>query len=340
MRPARGRLAHTVGPLAACAALLLGALAAACAPSRANAQAPAPPGAIEVTTTTEPEEPRVGERVRVVVEVTHDTDRLVVMTEGLERQPGLEVITTEPPTSLPRGDRLTTTFAFVVQPFALGPVDLGAVTLQLLAEDGSTVERRQSLPAIAVRTTVALDQASLRPLKPQATVPGAPPAWVRPALTGGGLAVLVGGVTLAVLYSRTRLRAARRVLVPSRPPTPAEDEARRELDAVRALDLLAIPDLEAYYGRLSSVVRGYLQDRFDFRATALTRSELERRMTAEGLDRWQARLVTGLLERCDAAVYARVYPPLASADHDLTVAYEIVELARPQREVEAEAVPA
>ena len=41
-------------------------------------------------------------------------------------------------------------------------------------------------------------------------------------------------------------------------------------------------------------------------------------------------LVAGLLERCDDAVYAHRYPDFASADHDLTVAYEIVELSRPR----------
>lgn len=53
-------------------------------------------------------------------------------------------------------------------------------------------------------------------------------------------------------------------------------------------------------------------------------------MTSHGVDRWQARLVSGLLDRCDRAVYARQYPDPASADHDLTVAFEIVELSRPR----------
>jgi hypothetical protein len=60
-------------------------------------------------------------------------------------------------------------------------------------------------------------------------------------------------------------------------------------------------------------------------------------MTSHGVDRWQARLVSGLLERCDLAVYARQYPDPASADHDLTVAFEIVELSRPQAATPSEA---
>lgn len=307
-------------------------------PPVARAQ-PVPPE-VSVAITLEPEEPRIGERVLVRIEVEHRADRLVTMPSPVTRRSDLELISSELPTTLAAGDRLTTTFAFVVQPFALGAIDIGSVGLQLLAEDGAVEEFSAAVPPIQVRTTLDPDRAALRPLKPQASIAGAPAAWERPALFGGvvgatGLVLLGAGLAI-----RRRLRRASVPLLAPLPSADAEDSARRQLDALRAHDLLAIPDLETYYGRLSIAVRAYLQERFDFRATALTTHELERRMGAQGLDRWQARLVTGLLERCDAAVYAGVYPPLASADHDLTVAYEIVELARPRRETEPQAVPA
>ena len=111
----------------------------------------------------------------------------------------------------------------------------------------------------------------------------------------------------------------------------AEGAARGRLDALAAADPLAHADYDAYYGTLANVVRDYLQQRFGFNARALTTAELQRRMVALGVDRWQARLVSGLLDRCDAAVYAGRRPDPVSADHDLTVAFEIVELSRPQQ---------
>ena len=60
-----------------------------------------------------------------------------------------------------------------------------------------------------------------------------------------------------------------------------------------------------------------------------TAAQLQTRMEGRGVERRQARLVAGLLDRCDAAVYAHRNPDPASADHDLTVAFEIVELSRP-----------
>ena len=84
-------------------------------------------------------------------------------------------------------------------------------------------------------------------------------------------------------------------------------------------------------------MRSYLTDRFGFPAFALTTTELQERMVRQGLDRWQARLVGGLLNQCDAVVYASYRPARERADADLTAAYEIVEMSR-QAEPELEEV--
>jgi hypothetical protein len=308
-----------------------------------GASAQTPPG-VTVTTSVEPAEPRLGDRVHVTLAVQHPDDVLVSLVDGPARRPDLELIESQLPVTEPvpgTPGMLRTSFVLVLAPFALGPVEAGTVTLQALREDGSALEFVEALPPLRVRTTVREGDSELRPLKPQASIAGAPPAWMRPVLAGGATLGVIAAVAAAYLTLRRRMRRGALALLPPLPPATAEDGARRQLDALRARDLLSTGDFEGYYGRLSSTVRAYLQERFAFRATALTATELDRRMAVEGLDRWQIRLVSGLLERCDAAVYARRYPPLASADHDLTLAYEIIEFARPRREAaDGQAVPA
>jgi hypothetical protein len=174
----------------------------------------------------------------------------------------------------------------------------------------------------------------LRPLKPQVSIAGAPPAWVRPAIAAAGLVALGLLVGLALLWRRARTADDTVEAIPV--DTSPERIARDALDALGAQGALRVQsgtarlDYPEYYGGLATTVRTYLSARFGFNAYALTTTELERRMVSHGVDRWQARLVGGLLERCDDAVYAHRYPDFASADHDLTVAYEIVELSRPR----------
>ncbi|MDZ7727711.1 MAG: hypothetical protein U5Q44_05650 [Dehalococcoidia bacterium] len=60
-------------------------------------------------------------------------------------------------------------------------------------------------------------------------------------------------------------------------------------------------------------------------ALALTTTELARRMQQEQLDRWQTRLVAGLLENCDLVVYGGFRPPEERRSADLGMAQEIME---------------
>ena len=110
-----------------------------------------------------------------------------------------------------------------------------------------------------------------------------------------------------------------------------EDRARAILEAAGAA-FATNRDFVAYYGTIAVTVRNYLTERYGFHAFALTTVELRNEMNRRGIDRWQARLVDGLLTQCDSAVYARYMPALERADHDLTAAYEIVEMSRPQPE--------
>ncbi len=318
--------------LVALAALVLGATVASS--DRASAQTPeAAPSDLEIRVTLDPPEARLGERVEIIVSVTHPSDRLVTAGQ-LTPSNAIEVIETRDPVSEVLDSETTVTeFSFVIAPFELGQLALGSVPITALREDGTVTNASASIPPLTVVLGLQPNDTELRPLKPQAEVAGAPPPLLTrtsAALGAAVLSILVLGTGLVALLRRKPPEAEEQPVE----PLSIEDATRRRLDALGRARYLEDGDFEGYYGELSLAVRDHLEARFGFRATALTTRELERRMTAEGVDRWQARLVAGLLQRCDAAVYAHIHPDAASADHDLTVAYEIVELSRPQRELE------
>ncbi|MBX7111260.1 MAG: hypothetical protein K1X87_05360 [Dehalococcoidia bacterium] len=281
----------------------------------------------------------LGERIRITITAQHP-DSVLIDVLPPEDSSTLRVVEKPPPTTTPgkRGGPSVTQFAFVVAAFSLGPQQLPPMRLTWIDDNGVSGEQAVEAPAFTVASTVAPGDTELRPLKPQLSIEGAPVAWQLPAAIGGALLVLAIGVGGGLL-ARHRRPTAIRVAAPE-PALTMEDAARKRLETMAAAHPLAAGDYDAYYGTISGVVRGYLEERFAFRATALTTPELERRMTGQGVERWQARLVGGLLDRCDAAVYAGRRPDPASADHDLTVAFEIIELSRPQAEpASAEALP-
>jgi hypothetical protein len=72
----------------------------------------------------------------------------------------------------------------------------------------------------------------------------------------------------------------------------------------------------------------------------MTTTELKRSMTDFGVDRWQARLVGGLLTESDAVNFAQYVPARARCEQNLEMAYQIVDAADPAIEQRAEAAPA
>lgn len=290
---------------------------------------------VDVEVTVTPPVAHIGDLVYIQLVVDHDPD--VIVSAAAPQLEGVDRIGTPQPSTetLPDG-RERTTMEFVIQPFTLTALDPGAIRVEWLREDSTSGAVEIDVPPVPVEPVRAENDNALRPLKPQAEVPGAPPAWVRPlAIAAVALATLAAMAVVGVAVWR-RLH---RTPIALEPELTAEDRARAALDQLTGRRLASEEDFQHYYGALALIVRRYLEQRFEFNATALTTRQLDERMVDAGVDRWQARLVTGLLGRADAAIYARRYPAPHSADHDLTVAYEIVELGR-RAPVEAEAVPA
>ena len=313
----------------ACGLVLL----AAAAPAAAQ-EARADGIAVEVT--LDPPAAMLGEPVRLVIRVEHGADQVVAVgrvDQSLAVHLVEDVRVSEGEAA---GGRAVSEHVYAVAAFSLGRVDLGEAVVRALRDDGSRTELRVALPSLTIEATTAEDDESLRPLKPQRDVGGAPLPWERVEVIAGAL--VAAGALLALLLAWRALRSllTRRSLARAegeREGRPLEESARSRLDALAGHGPPGEgAEVVNYYSEIASVVREYLEASGGFRATALTTSELEGRMVREGIDRWQARLIVGLLERCDRAVYARRHPDRESADHDLTLAYEIVELGRARAE--------
>ncbi len=314
------------------AMLVLAALVLSYAPKDARAQQPATIMGVEIALNRP--QASVGDRLILTLQIRHRPDVAVTATPDPPQylEFGKPAVST---LAMPDAS-VQTTVIWTVQPFVIGTINLRPFPVSWVTQDGQTGRFLVQPPPLEVVPIRAAGDEALRPLKDPVAVPGGPPAWLRPLLTA--LAVLasialVAGLSLLAWRQLRRLLARWRPIAPAyeapTEPVSAETSARGSLDAVAGLSLSDPAAFERYYGTIAMVVRRYLSDRIGFNAHALTTDELERRMTANGVDRWQARLVGGLLERCDAAVYAHRFPDPASADHDLTVAYEIVELSRP-----------
>jgi hypothetical protein len=286
---------------------------------RAGAQSTAP----EVTVTLDKNRVTVGDPISLTVTVRHAPDVRIVTT-SLDDQLGvLEPLASDPPDEHPVGGELELKLHYRVAVYQTGNVPVPAFVVAYTNADGSPGQATAvSPPAITVQSIVPANAnpTDIKGLKPQFSM--SVPAAVSGALVAGGVAVVLA-LVLAALAGVVLLQRRRR-REPPRVPS-AADAAREELDRVVALNLFAKGELVEHYRLIGACIRRYITGRFGFPAVTLTTGELERQMEARGVDRWPARLVAGLLNECDAVIYARYVPAPARAEADNAMAYEIVE---------------
>jgi hypothetical protein len=291
--------------------------------------AAAPPDVVDMQVNL-PDRLTVGDRLNYVI--TIEADAGVDFTLVQSSLPDvLEVVGTPTTTSRPIvGGRVQVVMTVQLAVFAPGPITVPPITLRYFGQDIEGGDLQTPPSQFNVTSVLSNDPAVPQPrdLKPQAEIGVSAPSWILPAL-GASLATLA--LVAALLFVRLRAVKQRAAYVPAPMATEdlPEDRARVVLDTAGAGFSLDGDYIE-YYSSIGVTVRRYLTERYGFPAFALTTRELESEMLRRGLDRWQVRVASGLLEQCDSVVYASYRPAAERADADLTAAYEIVEMSRPQ----------
>ncbi len=269
--------------------------------------------------TVEPAAARIGDHLRLAVRLVLPPGDQPELAPGTDGWAGIELVALQPPRQLETGPAgVTWLLEATIAPFALGDL---AFSPTIAVVSGSEVRTLEPEPVlVAVLPTLAADAPlELTPLAAPAAIPGAESPLLRPALVGVAAAVLLALAGGAALFIR-RMRSRRPVPRPA-PPPPSRDPA---LEALLLVEQTIETDPVAAYRALAAAVRAELARRFGIPATALTAAELRARLEAEGADRWAARLAGGLLEACDAVVYAGYRPASARRQADLALAYELV----------------
>jgi len=257
----------------------------------------------------------LGEQVVMTLRVTAPRGATVELTPGTPSWTGVELAGVESVSQVPQGDSVVWVIEARVAPFLPGEFDFAPSVAIVQASEARNV----TLPAVrftAVPTLGPDAELALTPLPGPVAIGGAESPLLRPAIVIGALlgAALLGLLTWFIVR-RVRKSLRRPGAGPAAPALPPSLEG--------AAGLLHTDPVTAYR-MMSAVVKAELARRYSLRATALTSTELRRKLEASG-DRWQARLVSGLLEECDSVIYAGYRPAGERREADLTMAREIVE---------------
>jgi hypothetical protein len=262
----------------------------------------APPGPPSAAWTADPPQPRVGDRITARLTVTLP-EGARPLWDGVT--PDFGQLAAAPDEAAPpapsepgAGGRTFTLYADLP-----GDYRLPAVTVPYATADGASGS--VSAAPLALTVAGAFDPAGTlpppAPAKPPVTVP--PPWGLYGAILGGVLLALGA----ALWWWRRRRPGEAPVPTVSAPPVPPD---RAALARLAELDPAGLPP-RAFYGALSEVARGYLEDRFGVPARARTTPETTALLN--GREAPVGAPVAEWLAGWDLVKFARLDPPREEA---------------------------
>jgi hypothetical protein len=292
---------------------------------------------ISLTVTATPAEADLSQHVRVVLEVVAPADlsvelenyghELTKSDRTFQFRVSRSSEQSEPPSADGRRRRVQT---YDLEFFLAGPHELPGARLTYAKSVGSAGEPSENPPTasleteslpIVIREPVAarLEPEELRRITVLDPVE-LPSPWHRwwPA------ALPAAAVAAAWFWFRRRRRREA-----AAPPIPAHEWALAELARLVADDLVGHGLLQEYFYRISDVVRGYIERRFDVSAPEMTTEEFlaaasrDHRFESEHTD-----ALTRFLTECDLVKYARHQPTTAECDGVHKAARRFIERTR------------
>lgn len=311
--------------LLAFALLLLAPLDAARGLSRTSESGP-----VRATVTLDPDAPRIGDPVELVLEVSAEDGVEVLMPEFGEALDRFTVVDFAPSETLDPDSRTLARQRYRLQLSRSGPQSIPPLLVEFIDRRPGRTPAPEGLDAYELLTeridfeveSVLGSDASLElnpalgALGPRRT-PGAP-RW--PWALAGLVVLAAASPFLFRAWTRYRAQSRRKS---------AYQVARAELDGLLYGPRPAIHDLtavDAFYVALSGIVRRYLEDRFGLHSPEQTTDEfLDSLASSPDLRRDHQELLNEFLRGADLVKFAHLLPDAAGLNSSVGLAQRFLE---------------
>ena len=291
--------------------LLALALVPAAAASEEALTRDAERGPVSATVSLRPAEPRIGDVLELRVEVRAESGVELLMPEFGEALDRFAIVDFVPEESLAPDGSTVAVQRYRLQPSRSGPQSIPSLLIEFVDRRPGRAPAPEGEDAFELLTErLDFEVASVLPedapleLRPArgALPPLAPPG--RPPWLWGGLALLaLAGVAPLALRAQRRWSAQRL-------RRSASEIARAELDELLYGSRPRTPaEMDAFYVKLSGIVRRYLENRFSLHAPELTTEEfLEAMRSSPELVRSHRQLLRDFLSGADLVKFAGFQP--------------------------------
>ena len=268
-------------------------------------------GPVTATVRLEPAEPVIGDVLSLTVDVLAEPEVEVLMPAFGEALEQYAIVDFVPHQKLDDEGRTQTTQRYHIQPNRSGKQAIPPILIEFVDRRGGHSPAPEGRDAhellterldfqVASMLPEGVVQELRDPLGELAKIePPGSPLW--PWIVGGALLLSAAGPFGLRALMEWRRRARRRT---------AYEIARARLDRLVVRPEPGSPEeIDAFFVELSSVVRNYLEARFELRSPELTTEEfLDQMSGSPDLSHEHQRLLQGFLRRADLVKFARHLP--------------------------------
>jgi hypothetical protein len=256
------------------------------------------PGGIGVTTRASGDSVTVGERLRVVHEITYPDSLTLLPPERME--PGTCRLVSADWKQDKKDDRVTATARLDVVTTNLEKAFLPGMAFRFVTPSGDTLSARGDDIEVGVRRMTG-EKSEPKPLKPQWQ---APRGW-------GFLLWIAGALALAALaFWLIRRRRRRPAAKPAEPEITADVAAYRRLDEIERMKLLERGEIKTHYTLVVDVLRTYLERRYLILALDQTTDEILWDLRQHEADTGD---IEPVLREADLVKFAKYRPEIGAA---------------------------
>ena len=266
----------------------------------------------------------IGKPVQLQIQAQHLPDEAVELPELLNESV-VEILTRESERISIDSNRTETVFDLSLTAWETGTWNVFTNSL-LLNTTGNATRIHLPLIELQVRSSVSSNDVALTENLELMTLPKSWGPWIL------GLALIAG---LAMLAAVLTVLLGRRPPPPPPPPVPPHVIALRGLQKIREENLLEPEKAEAFYIRVSSVVRTYIEGRFGLDAPDMTTEEFIREAAQSNKLNYEHRALThSFLEQADLVKFAKAQPGYPEMQEGFSAAERLVKETMPKEDEE------
>ena len=220
--------------------------------------------------------------------------------------------------------RTTREFSYILETYKTGSYIIPAFDIKYKEKLKSEVEVAKTPEIfIEIATTLDEDASDVRGIAPPVSLHK---SYFRLYII---IAIVFGVLILVaiILHYIYRRNHGETESIPE--PLSAHQIAYRDLESLRAMDLISKGQIKEYYYRLSNIVRHYIENRFKLMAPERTTEEFLAEMTVtERLTEDHKELVGNFLEHCDMVKFAAYGPDSREIENSFNSAKKLVDETR------------